>query len=83
MTADHCFQGFKTVSGTIFVSFWLRGENNGLQQSVVCILYWQILKPPMLPLRKTPGIWLFWKFLVKFLGSSDGRMPHQLALQKA
>ena len=62
LTADHCFQGLKTVSGTIFVSFWLRGENNGLQQAVVCILYWQILKPPMLPPRKMPGIWRFWNF---------------------
>ena len=71
------------VSGTIFVSFWLRGENNGLQQSVVYILYWPILKPPMFPPGKTLGIWLFWKILVKFPGSLDGRMPHQLALQKA
>ena len=40
----------------------------------------------MLPPRKTPGIWTFLKNFGQipgYVGSLDGRMPHQLTLQKA
>ena len=37
-TADHCFQCYKTM-GLLLSRSHLHGEDNGLQQSAVCILW--------------------------------------------
>ena len=40
--------------GLFLSCFQLHGENNGLQQSAVCILYWPSFKYQILPSEKFP-----------------------------